>query len=286
MQATVRVAAIQMAVAWLEPAKNAERMAAMVRQVHAEHGSQLIVFPELANTGYLTGRDREFARRYALAAEAIPGPTTETIGAAARAAGVYVVVGMCEAGRQIPGTMSNAAVLIGPRGAVEGVHRKVHIPGEEKHYFHPGGTTDVSRTELGTLGLQVCADLRFPELSRIQALRGAEILCCAFSKPKNRRGVPDSSLPNLTWMAYTRAIENLVYAIVANRVGQEGDLAFDGRSVIVGPTGAVLAESPSEEAEEILVATLDGELLLEERAYNPVFRDRQPPLYRPISELY
>ncbi len=274
-----------MAVEWLQPAKNAERMAALVRQVHAEHGSELIVFPELANTGYLTGRDREFARRYALVAEPIPGPTTEAIGVAARAASVYVVAGICEANTQIPGTLYNAAVLIGPQGRVEGVHRKVHIPAEEKHYFYPGSTTEVFRTELGTLGLQVCADVRFPELSRIQALKGAEILCFAYNKPKNTRGTPESSLPSLTWLTYTRAIENVLYAISANRVGREGDLAFDGCSVIIGPSGAVLAESRSEE-EEILVATLSREALLEERAYNPVFRDRQPALYRPIFELY
>ncbi len=274
-----------MAVEWLQPAKNAERMAALVRQVHAEHGSELIVFPELANTGYLTGRDREFARRFALVAEPIPGPTTEAIGVAARAESVYVVAGICEASTQIPGTMYNAAVLIGPTGKVEGIHRKIHIPAEEKHYFHAGNTAEVYRTELGTLGLQVCADVRFPELSRIQALKGAEILCYAYNKPKNKRGVPDSSLPSLTWLTYTRAIENVLYAIAANRVGCEGDLAFDGSSVIVGPNGAVLAESRSEE-EEVLVATLSREALLEERAYNPVFRDRQPSLYRPIFEIY
>ena len=111
-----------------------------------------------------------------MGADKIPGEFTEALGEIARKYDVYIISGMTEAHPQIPATLYNSAVLIDPKGEVAGGHRKVHIPGYEKHYFIPANTTDVFHTEIGTIGIGICYDNQFAELTRTYALKGAEIL--------------------------------------------------------------------------------------------------------------
>lgn len=276
MKATVHVAAVQMDLAWLEPEKNVRRMGELAIRASQEQATDLVVFPELANTGYVTQRSRDFGRKYAEQADTIPGYTTEELGRVAADRGLHIAVGVCQRHPTIPGTLYNAAVLIGPAGELIGVHHKVHIPGEEKHYFYPGNTVGVHRTDLGTIGLMVCYDLRFPELARLMALQGAEMLIAVYNGPRRPRDIAR----RFEFTAAMRAQENQCYVVACNRTGSDGEVQFAGCSAIAAPTGDVLAVAG--EGEEVLRATFSRDLLLEERAFHTNFRDRRPDLYGPL----
>lgn len=278
MKGTVNVALVQMHVAWLDPDRNIKRMLEFVDRITADGPVDLIVFPELANTGYVKPREREFGKLFLKAAEHIPGPTTEALAGAARERGIYIVVGIAQLHPEIPATLFNSAVLLGPAGNVLGIHHKNHIPGEEKHYFYPGNTTDCFSTDFGRLGIVICYDMHFPELCRTLALKGAEILCAVFAGDRKRA----YGERRFEYLAGARAIENRNYVLACNRVGIEDDRDFCGHSIIMAPTAEVVAQAASDQ-ETVLRAALQRDVLLEERAYTPTFRDRRPELYGLLS---
>jgi predicted amidohydrolase len=166
----------------------------------------------------------------------------------------------------------NAAVLINPKGELVGVHHKMHIPGEEKHYFMPGNTCDVYKTDIGNIGMSICYDGQFPEFTRSLALKGAEILCMIWNMPSFSN--PPELLEHIT---ATRAAENRMFAVSCNCLGVQGKIDFFGHSVISDPVGNFLATAGTKET--IISATLKEEVLLEERIQQPVFRDRRPDMY-------
>jgi predicted amidohydrolase len=281
----VEVAAIQMAVEWLNPEKNREKMIGYIEKVSKEKAVDLIVFPELANTGYVIGLEegnREFGRELVKKSEKIPGPTTKALGEAAKKHGVYVVVGISELHPTIPATVYNSCALIGPTGKVIGVQHKLHIPVEEKHYFYYGNSLEVFETELGNIGLMICYDAGFPEVARVLSLKGAEIICsvqAAFRRAKTfepRRW---------EYVAAVRGSENRNYVIICNRVGTQEKSVFYGRSAIASPSGSIISQSTTEE-EEIIYATLKRDDLYDIRMWIPVFRDRRPEMYDLIPKPF
>ena len=277
MPSKVDVAIAQIEVRSLSPEENRKKLEETAAEVAAAHGPDLILFPELANTGYVIDRDREFGEQYLRLAETIPGPTTAAVGRVAAARQVHVIVGLAEAHPTIPATIYDSAALIGPSGEVVGVQRKLHIPGQEKHYFARGARPRLFDTELGRIGITICYDAFFPELARVLALGGAHFICCPFNTAA-RFDHPDT----MRAIAQTRAIENKLFVATCNRVGQDHGLQFYGRSAAADPYGNVLAEAG--EDEEILMVTFDGAELWRERAYHPVFVDRRPELYGSLTE--
>lgn len=277
MKELVRVAAVQLRVAWLDPKQNVERMLALGEEAVQAGPVDVLVFPELSNVGYVTERDPAFAPRYMELAEPIPGPTTERLGGFARQHGVWVVVGLCEMHPVVRPSVYNTAVLIGPSGEVVGKHRKAHLPAEEKHYFYRGRALEVWDTELGRAGLAVCYDVMFPETLRVLTLLGAEIFFCPFNIP--REHLQPDVLAHLT---RTRAFENRAFVIACNRVGEQPGLHFFGGSAIADPGGALLALG--DDKESIVYATLRRDILVQERAVHTHFQDRRPDLYGPLVE--
>ncbi len=277
MRETVTVALAQIDVRLLEPEHNVRKMVRVASEAATDHGADLVLLPELANTGYITDRDREFGEAYMRLAEPIPGPTTAALGELAAKHQVHIVVGVCEAHPVIPATIFNSAVLIGPSGAVLGVHRKMHMPGQEKHFFGLGDTSDVYQTELGGIGMMICYDAFFPELGRLLALKGAHIICCPFNTAA-KHDHPET----LVALARTRAIENKLFVATCNRVGTENGVRFFGKSAAADPYGNLLAEAGEEE--EIAIATMGAGQLRQERAYHPIFIDRRPELYGPLAK--
>ncbi|MFH1486280.1 MAG: carbon-nitrogen hydrolase family protein [Chloroflexota bacterium] len=285
MKDVVRVAAVQMEVKWLDVPANLARMREAVARLATEGDIDLVVFPELASSGYLKGKERkdfmDFSKAYLATAQLIPGPFTDSLGKAAQKYGTYIVAGMLEAHPSVPATIYNSAVLVAPSGEVAGVHRKPHIPSEEKHYFYPGNTTEVYDTDIGGLGILICADNSFPEIARVLSLKGAEIMCVCYARPRGT--APD---PNLYYSIVScRAYENNNFFIACNRVGTEEDTVFEGRSCICGPRGEFLARSDSE-SEEVLTATLKADDLKTARMRYSRFRDRRPELYDAIVEPF
>lgn len=272
MKDTVIVSAVQMPTKWLDLKENIDYIKSSIAKAKNENNADLIVFPELSNTGYIKERDKKFGRQFIKYAEKIPGSSTEELGKQAKKYGVYLVVGLAEQHPEIPGMLYNSAILISPKGELVGVHHKMHIPGEEKHYFMPGSTCDTYTTDIGNIGMSICYDGQFPEFTRSLALKGAEILCMIWNMPSFSN--PPELLEHIT---ATRAAENRMFAVSCNCVGVQGKIDFFGHSVISDPVGNFLATAGTKET--IISATLKEEVLLEERIQQPVFRDRRPDMY-------
>ncbi|MYW90870.1 carbon-nitrogen hydrolase family protein [Amycolatopsis rubida] len=281
MKDEVRVSLVQFSSTVLDCPGNVKRMAEFVEREAAEHGAELVVFPELSTTGYIrSARDDAYAEHLYAASELVPGPTTEALGEAARRSGAHVVVGMSQRHPHIPEVLYNSAVLIDPSGDVTGVQHKVHPCRDEKEYYVPGDVISVFPTALGTLALNVCYDVRFPEMARVQTLAGAEIVVSLWASAVQPGKVPSDSIVS---RCATRAMENAVFFLGCNRTGTDDEQRFYGRSAVAGPSGDVLARS-DDDREDAVRAVLLGANLKAQRRYLTIFRDRRPELYGRVTE--
>jgi len=227
----------------------------------------LLIFPELHLTGY-TMRDE-----VTHLAEPIPGPSTRKVETLAREHGVHVVFGMPEES-EVKGVIHNTAVFVGPKGLV-GRYRKIHLPThsvfEERRYYRPGQEASVFKTDIGTIGLNICYDLYFPELTRLQALQGAELVVCISASPGLRRRFFEG-------FCLSRAMENAVYLAYVNRVGIEEGLQFWGGSRVIAPNGSVLAQCKYD-LEEFQICKVDLGEVSRARAFIPTIKDMEPGLF-------
>jgi 5-aminopentanamidase len=246
--------------------ENVRKAAAILDKV----SDATIVLPELFNTGYLF-RNEEEVRSLA---EAVPGGfTVSEMQKVAKRRRLNIVFGMAQKRR---GNFYNAAVYVSSKGKFE-VYQKAHLFDREKLFFTRGSSLKVVPAGDAKLGILICFDWVFPEVSRALALDGAQILC----HPSNL------VLPYAQDAMRTRCIENRVFAITANRIGSENRgstaLAFTGRSQIVNPKGEVLA-SAGDRSESLRVVEIDvGEANDKNfTANNHLFKDRVPSLYAAI----
>src|SRR6058998_2207870 len=241
----------------------------------AAAGAQLLVLPECAIPGYMFDSGDE-AMPYA---EEIPGPTTEALAEACRRLDIYAVCGLLERDGDV---LHNAAVLVGPEGLI-GSYRKTHLPflGVDR-FVVPGKELPVFETPLGRIGLEICYDLRFPEVTRTLALKGADIV----AHPTN---FPMEAKVQTEVITLARAAENRVYLLTANRVGKERWGEFCGWSQIVDPYGTRLAEA-GETEEALLVADVEVEKARDKDYVIPgeyelyLFGHRRPELYGALVE--
>jgi predicted amidohydrolase len=227
----------------------------------------LLIFPELHLTGY-TMRDEVFHL-----AESIPGPSTRKVESFAKEHGVHIIFGMPEES-EVKGVIHNTAVFVGPKGLI-GRYRKIHLPThsvfEERRYYRPGQEVPVFKTALGTIGLSICYDLYFPELTRLQALQGAQLIVCISASPGLRRRFFEG-------FCLSRAMENAVYLAYVNRVGIEEGLQFWGGSRVIAPNGSVLAQCKYD-VEEFQICKVDLDEVSRARAFIPTIKDLEPGLF-------
>ncbi len=241
----------------------------ILEQLCADLRCDLLVLPELCTTGYQF-RDRQEASAFA---EDKDGPSIKRLAGIAERCGGALVAGIAEAsGDQI----FNSAALINSDGVL-GWYRKVHLFGTEKDCFDPGDlgfpVFDLGEVKLG---MMICFDWLFPESARSLALAGAHII----AHPANL------VLPYCQNAMITRALENRVFTITCNRIGQEERLpdqrlSFTGRSRMVGPDGTVLTEGPPDKAALITwFINTDRAGDKQITASNNIFADRRPDQYR------
>jgi predicted amidohydrolase len=227
----------------------------------------LLIFPELHLTGY-TMRDE-----VSHLAESIPGPSTRKVEKAAKEHDVHVIFGMPEES-EVKGVIHNTAVFVGPKGLI-GRYRKIHLPThsvfEERRYYRPGQEAPVFKTDIGTIGLNICYDLYFPELTRLQALQGAQLIICISASPGLRRRFFEG-------FCLSRAMENAVYLAYVNRVGIEEGLQFWGGSRVIAPNGSVLAQCKYD-VEEFHTCKVDLDEVSRARAFIPTIKDLEPGLF-------
>jgi predicted amidohydrolase len=248
----------------------AANFAAAVRlaRAAAERGAVLIVLPELF---FWRGpRDDEPA-----AAEPIPGPTTERLAALAAELRVHLVGGSLLESVGV-GKAYNTCTVFDPAGQLIARYRKVHlfdvdIPGQvcvrESDARAPGHETVAVATELGTLGLSVCYDLRFPELYRRLAAAGAEIICVpsAFTFPTGAH--------HWEILLRARAIENQAYVVAPNQIGRGASGVLDyGHSLIVDPWGTPIARASNQDT--VVLAEIDRDYLARVRQELPCLAHR------------
>jgi predicted amidohydrolase len=228
---TVRIACAQLAPTLGDVEGNRRTSVAAVERAAAE-GAGLVVLPELCSSGYVFADSAEAWR----AAEPADGPSVSAWAEAAARLGVVVVGGFAESDR---GQLFNSAALIDP-GGVRAVYRKLHLWDREKLLFCAGQEPPpVVDTAAGRIGLGICYDLMFPEVTRRLALQGADVL--AF--PTNS---PDLGEPSMdVAVATTTAYVNGVFVAVADRCGVERGVDWIGDSLIVAPDGRILARAPT-----------------------------------------
>jgi predicted amidohydrolase len=243
-------AAVQMS-SGADRARNVARAGELVRAA-AARGARLVVLPEV----FAWRGPREDERAHA---EPIPGPTTDVFAALARDCHTHICMGSLLERAPDASRPFNTTCLIGPDGALLARYRKihlfdVHLPGrvavEESATRAPGDAAVAVPTALGTMGLSVCYDLRFPELYRRLMRAGAELLLVpsAFTFP--------TGAAHWEVLCRARAIENQCYVIAADQTGRSPGGHDDwGDSMIVDPWGRVLARAG--DGESVVVAEID-----------------------------
>ena len=238
-------------------------------------GAQLLVLPECAVPGYMFESLEEGLAH----AEEVPGPTTEAFEEACARLDAYVICGTLQRDGDL---LRNAAVFVGPEGPI-GTYWKTHLPflGVDR-FTTSGDELPVWDTPLGRVGVEICYDLRFPEVTRTLALKGADLV----AHPTN---FPMAAKVQTELITVARAAENRIYLLTANRVGKERTGEFCGWSQIVDPYGKRLAEA-GETEEALLVADVEVEKARDKDYVIPgeyelyLFGHRRPELYGALVE--
>ncbi len=261
----MKVATVQMNIRFADVSFNVEHAAEFIRKSDAH----LIVLPELFNTGYMFDSPEQILDF----CEDRSGYTIRTFEKISRDKNCYITGGFAEKGDD---GIYNSSFLIGPNGLI-GIYRKIHLFREEKRIFKPGNLPlRLYDIDGFNIGLMICFDWLFPEISRSYALMGADIICHS----------ANLVLPFCPDALITRALENRIYFILSNRIGRESMgnkiLKFIGKSEVVSPEGDVLLRVGAE-TEGIFEVEIDP-LLARDKNITPlnhIFEDRRIDIYSP-----
>lgn len=256
-----------------------ERMMGFL-DVAGRRGSELVVLPEI-----WTGAGLSTEEAYLDLAEPIPGPTTDLLAQKARKYGMYIVGSMYEReGNQ----HYNSSPLITPEGEIMGKYWKTHLFDAPNRPDIKGGIRESDHVEAGTelpvfqtnpakVGVSVCSDLRFPEVYRELALKGAEVIVCAsaFLSPR---------FDHWEFFLRARATENQCWVVASGQYGVEpqSGIAFVGRSMVVDPWGTVVATASDEEG--VITTDIDLNFAEEIKRRYPLMDQRRPDMYGHIGK--
>ena len=285
---TTRVAAVSMNGFLGEPERVLEAIDAWCEKAAAEE-AELVLFPELVVHGHCTPNTWELA-------EPVPdGPSVRRLVQIARRHRLVLCAGMSEKERDI---VYNTQVLVGPDGYI-GKQRKLHLSRDEVFYYKGGREIPVFDIGPCKVGIVICYDNQFPEVARVLALRGADVILMPHAgrfklwddTPESEAAARRYSHDFLKKYAL-RARENACFAILTDQVGRAGYVDLwprdsenqphhAGAALIWGPDGELIASTQEERIrEEMIVATLDAALLARERSLaNYMLRTRRPELF-------
>lgn len=239
----------------------------------AYQGAQVVVLPELVQSGYLFA-DRDEALSLS---ETVDGPIVRLWMTLAKELNIVVVGGFCE--RLAGDQLANSAAMIDARG-LRAVYRKAHLWDGENEIFSAGNDAPpVIDTVHGRIGMLICYDLEFPEWVRLPALAGADLLCAPVNWPDGPR--PLTERPAEVVRVQANASVNRMFIAACDRHGHERGVGWVQGSVIVDADGYPLAGPAEQGGEQILLATLNLAEARNKRisARNDLHRDRRPPLY-------
>jgi predicted amidohydrolase len=253
----MRVSCVQLAITERPKVETLRHVLALLDQTR---GSDLVLLPELWPCGFFA------FDRYAADSETVAGPLVAALRAKARELRIHLLTGSFVE-RDGP-DLFNTVLLLDPEGEILARYRKIQLFGlesEEKRLLQRGHEVIVVPTPWGQAGFAICYDLRFPELFRLMLDRGAEFFLVTSAWPQPREEA---------WLLLNRAraVENLAYVFACNGAGEVGGRRYLGRSMIVDPTGTVLADGGC--GEEIVTADVDPGRVAEVRREFPFLEDR------------
>ncbi|KJS83203.1 MAG: hypothetical protein JM58_13140 [Peptococcaceae bacterium BICA1-8] len=241
----------------------------------------LVVLPECTFPGYILGLYGDVEEQIKKTTKAL-----ELFRKKAQEYEFYLAVGLAE---NIKGRFLNTAVLIGPQGEIIGRAAKSFLWHFDEKWFSSGENFEVFDTKFGRVGMIVCADARQPEIPRILALKGAELIIDLTNLVTSDNQPDKLSNPQCEFMLPTRAIENRVWMIVANKVGIEADtVVYCGRSCIISPEGSIIKMASSND-QEIAFAEIDLDTSKDENNFTghfTSFEERRPEIYKIINDNY
>ncbi len=244
----------------------------------AERDAQIVVLPELANSGYVFDDAAEAQRL----AEPVDGETVAEWISLARTHDLIIVGGLCECDAE-NGALRNSAVIVDPDG-LRAVYRKAHLWDRELDVFLPGGhAPPVIDTALGRISVMVCYDVEFPEWVRLPAVDGAELLCVPTNWPREPR--PDGERPAEVIRVQADASVNRMFIAACDRAGAERGVDWVSGTVIVGPDGFPLAGPVCEDAAVTVLARCRLHDARQKRTseHNDALDDRRPELYGALA---
>lgn len=244
----------------------------LIKTMEIYPDTQLVVFPELATTGYQC--QEEF---YNMAETADKNSfSVKIMSELAKEYNVYIIYGMAEKDSVDEKIIYNSQMFLDNKGEILGTYRKVHLFDSEKSWFTPGSEFKVFNTDIGRIGLFICYDAFFPEAARILSIQGVDLLVNStnWEKPYDY---------DMDMVMAARALENTVYLACCNRIGDDTSLEFFGHTRILDSLGKVISKVDGE-IEGIANATIDykkAETMKEE--YYTMLTERRPELYGELS---
>jgi len=264
----IRIAAVIVNSAVGQVRHNLARMLPWIQKAKKE-SADLICFPELNVTGYSTKPEIQGC------AESIPGPVSERLVQMAHENQIVILAGMVEKDEK---DRIFASHLVVTPEKISGIYRKTHIAPPERDIFSPGDSIPLFEVEGVKLGIQLCYDAHFPELSTRMAADGVDIIFMPHASP---RGTPPKKLASWLRHLTARAFDNSVFIVACNQNGDNlKGLQFPGVAVVIDPSGDVLKDNISGE-EAMIVADLKADVLAAIRGHRMRYflPNRRPELY-------
>ena len=268
MMNDIRIAAVIMNCPIGRVQDNLDRMAVWI-QAAKKQAADLVCFPEMNVTGYSTRDEIKDS------AETVPGPISQSVLAMAREFKLAILAGLLE--KDSRGRVFASHLVVTPRG-LAGIYRKIHIAPPEADVFSAGDTIALFKIKGVKLGIQLCYDVHFPELSTRMATDGADVIFMPHASP---RGTPTGKFNS--WMRHlpARAFDNGLYVVACNQTGNnQSGLNFPGLSVILDPAGRIIKKNTGGK-EHMVVADLKADELEKVRSHRMRYflPNRRPDLY-------
>ena len=260
----MKVSCIQMDVQLGQPEENHRLAEGLIRQA-AKEGPDVILLPELWDVGFFPKENlKELADPDCAKVKA-------HMGALARELGINIVAGSVACLRE--DRVYNTACVFGRDGSLLAQYDKTHLfsPMGEDDFFAKGDHICRFQMDGHDVGILICYDIRFPELTRSMTVPGLEMLFMVSQWP-------DVRVPHLQVLTQARAIENQMYLACCNACGKAGDTQYGGHSSIIDPWGTVLTQAGA--AQEIITAECDFQVNAKIRSSMHIFADRRPELYQ------
>ena len=243
----------------------------------ADAGARIICFPETSLSGYplSDGVPLELA-------QPLDGELAQAMADLSAETGLMILAGMVE--RDSSGVLYNTQLVAGS-GKLVAAYRKSHVGCSEIHRFAHGDEFVLFSCGGTTCGIQICYDMHYAEMSRILALRGAEVIFAPYVSPDPCTAAGHAA-KRARWLKYqpARAFDNSVYVVAVNQVGHSGALEFPGTTLVYDPLGDIIAEAQPQ-VEDLLVVDLSAATLAEKRgdALQFITYSRRPELYGELT---